>query len=211
MSSPEWKRDLGPTTICGTTQAGKTTMCRALHYTWPGDVSIFFDLDGEPELGVDVHDVQELRGELERGSDAIVVRTPPEQARNPDLFEEVVRYLLELGEELRGTPARVQFIMDEIQDLPEEWVMVSQKRLQKRNIKPVGISQDPVSVPVRCRTISDWNGWLSPPPGSMRDSLESMPYPVEILEALDRYDMVMFGPDWEVVGRYRAPERFVVE
>lgn len=207
----KWKRDLNPMVICGTSGAGKTTVARALHHTWPGDCSIFFDLDDEPQMGTEVHDVEELRAALVREESTICVRTPATEVREPELFEETARYLMQLGQEIRGSRTRLQFLFDELQDLDERWVQICQKRLRKRNIKPVGLSQDPVSVPKRCRTIAEWNAWLSPPPGTMLDSLEQMRYPLEVLEAIDQFDMVVFGGDWSLEGRYRAPKEYVAE
>lgn len=210
MAADDWRTSTKPVTICGRSGAGKTTMARCLHETWAGP-SIYYDVDEEPAMGTEVRTIRELADALEAGESRICFRTDPEVVREPESFEHVVRYLLRLGNELRGTDAQCQFIFDELQDLPEKWVLVAQKRLRKRNIKPVGLSQDPVSVPKRARTIAEWNCWLSPPNGEMRDFLEQSGYPADLLYQLPEFDMLVLNANWEPVGRFRAPEEYAIE
>jgi energy-coupling factor transporter ATP-binding protein EcfA2 len=208
---PSWLTDTKPMVICGTTGAGKTTLARCFSHVFPG-VSLFFDLDEEPAMGTEVRSVDELDAALARGERRICIRAGLTDIRDPDLFPEVVQYLMDLGNDLRGSDAGpVLFAFDELQDLQEKWVTVAQKRLRKRRIKPVGYSQDPVSVPTRARTVAEYNGWLSPPPSKMRDSIQAAGYPVDLLEKLDEYDLLVMGDGWEPVGRYRAPAEYARE
>lgn len=210
MADELWRTSSKPITICGKSGAGKTTTARCLMDTFNG-TSVFFDIDEEPDLGTEVETVPALAAALRDGNENIVFRTPTEVVQEPESFEEVVRFLIELGNEIRGTDARMQFIFDELQDLPEKWVKVAMKRLRKRNIKPVGMSQDPVSVPKRVRTIAEWNCWLSPPNGEMMDFLRQSGYPEELLTQLPEHDMLVLDSDWRPVGRFRAPEVYARE
>lgn len=208
LDADEWRVSTKPITICGKSGGGKTTMARCLQEQFPGP-SVFFDLDEEPDLGVEVRSIEELRQALARGETEIVYRTPVHVVEEPDEFEEVVRFMIEFGNELRDRGAGpMQFVFDELQDLPEEWVKIAQKRLRKRQIKPVGMSQDPVSVPKRVRTISEWNCWISPPNAEMESFLRQSGYPLDLLRDLDEYDMLVLDDQWQPVDRVRAPEVF---
>lgn len=204
----DWRTSTLALTICGASGAGKTTTARCLHHEWPG-TSILFDLDHEPNFGRVVQSTDELCSELQSGTRRIAVRPPETVVSDPDLFEDTVRVLLRLGNSLRdrGT-GRVQFLMDEAQDLDSKWVQVAMKRLRKRRIKPVALTQDPVSLDNRVRTVADFNGWLSPPPSKMADTLRQIGYPVDLLEELPHYDMLVLGENWQPVTRFRANEEY---
>lgn len=207
----EWRTDTLGMTICGASGAGKTTTARCLQETFPG-VSVMFNLDHEPQFGRVVESVEELKDALASGAEEIDVRPPATVVDEPELFEETVRYLLQLGNDLRRKgEGRMQFLMDEAQDLQEQWTTVSLKRLRKRRIKPVAMTQDPVSLSNRLRTVADYNCWLSPPPSKMEETLQQVGYPVELLKQLPQYDMLVLGEGWKPVDRARAPERFAVE
>lgn len=204
-----WRTGTLPMTVCGPSGGGKTTTARCLHDMYPGP-SIIFNLDHEPDFGTVVESVDGLKAALSNGAERIDVRPPVESVREPDLFEEVIRFLLEIGNHLRGSDTFCQIIMDEAQDLQERWVAVALKRLRKRNIKPVAMTQDPISLPKRHRTIADFNCWLSPPPADMAKNLErNTAYPVDLLRELPDFDMLVLGAGWEAVTRFRAPERYV--
>jgi hypothetical protein len=195
-------------TICGASGAGKTTTMRCLHETYPGP-SIMFNLDHEPDFGTTVRDVDGLANALQEGHTEIDVRPPETVIREPDLFPGVVEFLIKFGNALRSVGnGQVQFLMDECQDLQDEWVQVSMKRLRKRRIKPIAATQDPVSMSKRTRTIADYNSWLSPPADDMKDFLKTSRYPLPLLEDLPHYDMLVLGEGWEPVARFRAPEEF---
>jgi hypothetical protein len=195
-------------TMCGASGAGKTTTGRCLHETYPGP-SVFFDLDHEPDMGTVVTSVPELSDALESGTKQIAVRPPATVVEEPELFEATVRYLLELGNQLRERgKGQMQFLMDEAQNLGETWTTVALKRMRKRRIKPVAMTQDPVSLPTRLRTVADFNAWLSPPPSKMVETLKQVGYPVDLLRDLPQYDMLVLGENWEPVGRFRAPEEY---
>lgn len=207
-TNDDWRENTLGMTICGASGAGKTTTARCLQHTFPG-VSIFFNLDHEPGFGYEVRSVEELRAALEDGRERIDVRPPETVVDEPDLFEQVVRFLLQLGNELRDRGSgRIQFLMDEAQDLQEKWATVALKRLRKRRIKPVAITQDPVSMSNRLRTVADYNCWLSPPPSKMEETLRSVGYPIDALRALEEYEMLVLGEQWKPVDRVTAPERF---
>lgn len=206
----EWRIDSKGLTVQGASGGGKTTTARALHYSSPGP-SVCFDLDEEPELGVEVGSVEELADALEGGATEIVVRTPEHVIEEPELFPEVVRYLMQLGNNLRGTDARMQFIVGEAQDVQEKWVKVAMKRLRKRNIKPVVETQDPFSLSTRIRTQAAYNAWISPPSNKQADSMQGTNWPVETLQQLPEHDMLVFGDGWEPLARFRAPEEYAVE
>lgn len=204
----DWRVNTLGTTICGASGAGKTTTARCLQETFPG-VSIFFNLDHEPDFGVVVESVDELREAIAAGHEQIDVRPPETVVDEPDLFEEVVRFLLSLGNDLRERgEGRIQFIMDEAQDLQERWTTVALKRLRKRRIKPVAMTQDPVSLSNRLRTVADYNCWLSPAPAKMEETLKQVGYPVDLLKELDQYDMVVLGEGWKPVAHTRAPAEY---
>lgn len=206
-----WLQSTRPITLCGRSGGGKTTMARCLidHFDGP---SIFFDIDEEPAMGHEVRSVDELREALAAGREKICFRTPEHVVEDPDAFEDVVRFLIEFGNRLREQDAGPMiFVFDELQDLDEKWVKVAEKRLRKRQIKPVGMSQDPVSVPKRVRTIAEWNCWISPPNGEMMDFIRQSGYPGDLLEDLPAHDMLVFDSNWQVVDRVRADESYAVE
>lgn len=213
-----WRTDTRPLGIFGRSGAGKTTLCRCLHVTFPGP-SVFFDLDEEPDMGYEVRTVDELRDALARGEFEIVFRTPETQVTGGDRFEEVVRFMVRLGNDLRARDVGpVQFVTDECQDVPEKWLKVAQKRLRKRHIKPVQVSQDPVSVSKRVRTQNQYVAWLSKPNADNMDFLEGSNLPEDLLLDLPDYDMVVFDTEqrdedgtFRPIGRFRADEVFVRE
>lgn len=206
ITNSEWRTNTLPMTICGGSGAGKTTTARCLHEQFPG-TSILFNLDHEPDFGVVVESVEELRDALRRGEDRIAVNPPATEVKEPELFEEVVRFLLTLGNSLREQgEGRMQFLMDECQDLQEKWVAVALKRLRKRRIKPVAMTQDPISgMDPGNRKVAEFNCWLSPPPGEMEENLDQYTsYPVDLLVQLEAYQMLVMGDGWEPVARFKA-------
>jgi hypothetical protein len=209
ITNTNWRENTLGMTICGGSGAGKTTTARALHDQFPG-TSILFDLDHEPGFGVVVESVAELRAAMERGEERIAVRAPVTEVSEPELFEEVVRFLLELGNGLREQgEGRVQFLMDEAQDLQEKWCAIALKRFRKRRIKPVAMTQDPISLPKRLRTVADYNAWLSPPDPDMATNLrQSTDYPVDLLLKLREYEMLILGDGWEPVARMKAGDEY---
>lgn len=208
ITNEDWRTSTLPTTICGGSGAGKTTVARCLHDRYPGP-SVLFDLDHEPGMGKVVESVAELKAALRQGVQRIAVRPPVTVIEEPDLFPKVVRFLLVFGKQLRAAgQGQVQFLMDEAQNLQEKWVLVALARMRKLRIKPVAMSQDPVSLPPRCRTVSAFNCWLSPPPARMRDTIESVGYPVDLLDDLPAYDMLVFDRDWSALDRFRAGEDY---
>lgn len=209
---PEWLTSTRPVNVNGKSGGGKTTFARAVSHLYPGP-SIYYDLDEEPDMGVPVHTVDELHEALCAGETRICFRTATEEVVEPESFEAVVRYLIRLGDELRDEPGNpsMAFHFDELQDLPLKWVLVAFKRLRKRLIKPMGYSQDPVSVPKRVRTQAEWNVWLSPPNSEMMDSLAGMGWPEDLLAGLNDFDALVLGDNWEPLERWRAPEAYVRE
>lgn len=209
ITNENWRENTLAMTICGGSGAGKTTTARALHDRYPGP-SILFDLDHEPGFGTVVRSVPELRAALESGENRLSVRPPATEVSEPQLFEDTVRFLLELGNGLREQgEGRVQFLMDEAQDLQEKWLCVALKRLRKRRIKPVGMTQDPISFPKRGRTVADYNCWLSPPDPDMAETLRTHTgYPVDLLTELRAYEMLVLGDGWEPVARTKAGSEY---
>lgn len=205
-----WRTDTEGLTLQGASGGGKTTTGRGLHIRFPGP-SIYFDIDEEPELGTEVNSVAELANALDRGETTIVVRPAEYEVENPDLFPETVRFLVELGNELRGTSAKMQFIVGEAQDVQERWVKVAMKRLRKRRIKPVVETQDPMSLSVRIRTQAAYQAWVSPPKNKQVESLRSTDWPVDLLKQLDQYQMIVFGEGWKPLARITASEAYAVE
>lgn len=208
--SESWRTDTRGLTIQGASGGGKTTTGRALHYRYPGP-SILFDLDEEPAFGREVGSVAELADALESGSTEIVVRGGRYAVQEPDLFPEVVRFLMDVGDSLRETNSQMQFIMGECQDLQSKWVTVAMKRFRKRNIKPVAETQDPVSLSKRVRTQAEYQGWCSPPRADQVDSLRGTSWPIDLLQQLDEYDCLILGERWEPVARFRAGGEYVAE
>lgn len=208
--SEDWRTDTKGLTLQGASGGGKTTTGRALHYAFPGP-SVVFDLDEEPDLGEEVHTVRELAAAIGAGNTEIVVRGGTYDIEEPDLFPEVVRFLMNLGDNLRGTDARMQFIMGECQDLQEKWVQVAMKRFRKRNIKPVAETQDPFSLSSRIRTQAAYQAWVSPPSNKQAESMRSTNWPVEALQALGEHECVVFGDGWEPLARMKAEARYAVE
>lgn len=209
ITHPDWRVNTLPMTMCGGSGAGKTTTARCLHDQYPGP-SILFDLDHEQDFGTIVEDRHELARALARGEQRVAVRPPVHEVENPDLFPETVRFLLAVGNRLRSKgEGQMQFLMDEAQDLQEKWTAVALKRMRKRRIKPVAMSQDPISLPKRLRTVADYNAWLSPPDPDMADNLrDHTAYPVDLLQELEPYDMLVLGDGWEPVDRFRAGEEY---
>lgn len=208
ITSDDWRQSTLGITMCGGSGAGKTTTARCLQEEFPGP-SILFNLDHEPDFGRVVTSVGELADALRDGAGRIDVRPPETVVEEPDLFPEVVQFLVQFGNALREQgEGRVQFLMDEAQDLQERWLLVALKRLRKRRIKPVALTQDPVSLTNRARTVAEFNCWLSPPPDKMAETLKGMGYPVDLLEELPPYDMLVMGDGWEPVDRFRSPERY---
>ena len=204
ITNQNWRENTLGMTMCGGSGAGKTTTARCLHDGYPGP-SIIFNLDHEPRMGEVVESVPELRDALANGAERIDVRPPVTEVEEPELFEEVVRFLLVFGKEFRNTDGRIQFLMDEAQDLQEKWVLVALKRLRKRRIKPVAMTQDPISLSKRARTVADFNAWLSPPDPDMSDNLRAHTgYPVDLLTKLEPYQMLVLGDGWEPVARFKA-------
>lgn len=205
ITNTNWRTNTLGMTMCGGSGAGKTTTARALQDRYPG-TSILFDLDHEPNFGVVVESVPELAEALDSGEQKIAVRAPVTEVEEPDLFPEVVRFLLSIGKHLREQgEGRMQFLMDEAQDLQEKWVAVALKRLRKRRIKPVAMTQDPISLPPGHRKVAAFNAWLSPPDPEMAKNLDRhTSYPVELLEKLEPYQMLVMGEGWEPVARMKA-------
>ncbi len=209
ITNDDWRENTLGMTMCGGSGAGKTTTARGLQDRYPG-VSILFDLDHEPNFGTVVESVAELAAALERGEQRIAVRPPVTEVAEPDLFPETVKYLLEVGNELRKRgEGQMQFLMDECQDLQEKWLLVALKRLRKRRIKPVAMTQDPISLTKRARTVADYNAWLSPPDPDMADNLrQSTGYPVDLLVQLEPYQMLVLGEGWAPVDRLKVSEQY---
>lgn len=205
-----WRTDTEGLTLQGASGGGKTTTARALQFEYPGP-SITFDIDEEPELGTEVYSVEELADALESGATEIVVRGGEYAVQEPDLFPEVVKFLMEVGNNLRGSSSKMQFIMGECQDLQSKWVQVAMKRFRKRNIKPVAETQDPISLSTRVRTQAAYNAWVSPPKNKQVESLRSTDWPVDQLKQLPEHDVLVFGEGWEPVARFRAGEQYAVE
>ena len=214
----DWRTDTQPLGIFGRSGAGKTTLARCLQFTFPGP-SIMFDLDEEPEMGTEVRSIDELADALERGDEAIVYRTPPTQVTGGEEYERVVKWLMELGNNLRATGAGpIQYITDECQDVDSEWLQVAQKRFRKRHIKPVQMSQDPVSVSKRVRTQNRYIAWLSKPNAGNMDFLKQSNLPTDLLLDLPDYDCVVFDSEqrdedgnFRPIGRFRSGEEYAVE
>lgn len=210
-ASDDWRTDTQALTIQGRSGGGKTTTVRSLHRTYPG-ASIVFDLDEEPELGVEVYSVDELREALASGEKEIVIRSPEHVVEDPDLFPETVRFLMQLGNDLRERGgARMQFVMGECQDLQSKYVQLAVKRLRKRRIKPVVETQDPFSLSTRIRTQARYQGWISPPTSKQEESMQGTGWPVPVLKRLPDHDMIILGEDWKPIARYRATETYAVE
>lgn len=209
ITNTDWRTNCLPMTVCGGSGAGKTTTARCLHDQFPGR-SLLFDLDHEPRFGTVVESIDALHAALERGDERIAIRPPATEVSEPDLFPATVRYLLELGNALREQgEGRLQFLMDEGQDLQEKWVAVALKRLRKRRIKPVAMTQNPIAFPPDHRKIAEYNAWLSPPPSKMADDLERHTgYPVDLLRELAAYQMLVLGDGWEPVARFQAEESY---
>lgn len=214
----EWRTDTQALGIFGRSGAGKTTLARCLQRTYPG-VSVFFDLDEEPAMGREVSSIEELRQALADGATEVCYRTPPTQVQGGDDYEQVVRFLIEIGNRLRSSgDGPMQFITDECQDVPDEWLQVAQKRLRKRRIKPVQLSQDPVSVNKRVRTQNRYIAWLSKPNAGNMDFLKQSNMPEDLLLELPDYDVLVFDTEeqdengnFRPIGRFRAPEEYAHE
>ena len=215
----EWRTDAMPTLLGGTTGAGKTTFTRFLHHEWPGEASIFFNSDEEPEMGTVVRDVDELADALEAGHDAIDVRIPMMASRDQDLYAEVVEFLMHVGQQFRGESGGpyIQFITDEVQEYSpssskDDAAITAAKRMRKRAIKPVFLTQEFPSVSKRLRTVVEWTLWLSPPPSQMQEFLKNSTYmDVHQLKNLPEYDALVHDDQMNAVKRARAPEEYAVE
>jgi hypothetical protein len=205
ITNDDWQQNTLAMTMCGGSGAGKTTTARCLHHDFDG-VSILLDLDHEPDFGVVVDSVAGLRDALARGERRVAVRPPADVVTEPEVFPEVVRFLIDVGNELREAgKGKMQFLMDEAQDLQTEMVEVALKRLRKRRIKPVAMTQDPISLSKRCRTVADYNCWLSPPDADMKRNLkQSTGYPTDLLVKLEPYQMLVLGDGWEPEARFKA-------
>lgn len=211
VTNEDWRQNTLSLLMCGGSGAGKTTTARALHETFEGP-SVFFNLDHEPGFGEVVESVPELADALGRRVDRIDVRPPETVVEEPELFEDVVRFLMSFGTALREVGAgKVQFIMDECHDLQEKWLCVALKRFRKRRIKAVAMTQDPVSLTNRARTVAAYNCWLSPPEDKMAETIRQMGYPVDLLQSLPHYDMLVMGDGWKPLARFRAGEEFALE
>lgn len=206
----DWRTDTKAMTIQGASGAGKTTTVRGLSDQFPGP-SIVFDLDEEPELGTEVESIPELADALARGATEIVFRSPVHVIEEPEVFPEVVRWLMQIGNELRGTEQKMQFVMGEAQDLQEKWVKVAVKRLRKRNIKPVVETQDPFSMPTRIRTQAEYQAWVGRPNDQQRQSMRSTNWPQDLLANLGEHEMLVLGDGWQPMDRMRVGGGYVVE
>lgn len=209
ITNTDWRVNTLGMTMCGGSGAGKTTTARCLHDQYPGP-SILFDLDHEGDFGEVVESVEELADALRRGEQRIAVRAPVTEVEEPDLFPETVRFLLAFGKQLRAQgEGQVQFLMDEAQDLQPKWVAVALKRMRKRRIKPVAMTQDPISLPPGLRKVAEYNCWLSPPQPKLGENLRKhTEYPVDLLEKLEPYQMLVLGEGWEPIARFAAPEDY---
>lgn len=205
-----WRTNTRAMTIQGASGAGKTTTVRALHDQFPGP-SIVFDLDEEPDLGVEVETINELSKALDRGETEIVFRSPVHVIEEPEVFPELIRWLMQLGNELRGTDAKMQFVMGEAQDLQSKWVKVALKRLRKRNIKPIVETQDPFSMDTRIRTQAEYQCWIGPPHDQQTQSMRSTNWPVDHLNQLRDHEMLVLGEGWKPIDRMIAGGSYVAE
>lgn len=218
----EWLNDSMPTLLGGTTGAGKTTMTRYLHESFPdrtGGASIFFNSDEEPAMGEVVRDVDELRDALLEGAQQVDVRIPMMSSRDRELFRRVVQFLMHVGQEYRGTsgPPQLQLLVDEVQEYSpsgskDDAAITAAKRLRKRRIKPVFLTQEFPSTSSRLRSVQEWTVWLSPPPAKMHDFIRSgTQMDLEQLKDLPEYDALVHDKQMNAVARVRAPEEYAVE
>lgn len=218
VQATAWREDAMPTLLAGTTGAGKSTTTRYLHHAFDG-VSIIFNSDEEPDMGTVVGSLEELQDALETGETRIDVRISEMKSRDREMYRRVVQYLMVVGQNFRGTsgPPVIQFITDEVQEYSpqssrDDAAITAAKRLRKRRIKPVFITQELPAVSTRLRSVVEWTLWLSPPPEPMWNYLErDTRLPLELLKQLPMYDALVFDKNKQLVGRVRAPEKYAVE
>lgn len=210
--------DSMPMFVAGTTGGGKTTFLRYLHEEFDG-VSIFFNSDEEPDMGVIVRDVKGLRQAIRGGHTEIDVRIPLMKSKDEELYQEVGEFLMGLGQQFRGREdlPLMQFITDEIQEYSpsgskDDMAITAAKRFRKRGIKPVGASQEIQATSSRYRSVQDWTVWLSPPPEKMWDYIDrSTQMDLDQLKELAQYQGLLHDDQGEPVRRVMVSEEFARE
>ena len=236
MTLPEPFRDCLPLGVYGPTGGGKTTLLRNLVKAWPDGPTVFFNVDEEPDMGRVVQvtaDDDAARNEavrhvhelLSSGETHIDFRIPTMKMKGEEEHRALVRYLKNLGDELRRGPldTKVLFVTDEAHEV-EESAELAAKRFRKRQIKPVVATQEVQSMSRRVININRYHAWLSQPGSTETKYLKGEGFPVEDMARNPEYDALVldsteeYPDDHEVmpgkmrpVGRFRASEEYVVE
>ena len=238
MTLPEPFRDCLPMGIYGPTGGGKTTLLRNLVKAWPCGPTVFFNVDEEPEMGrvvqVERDDdaarreaIREVHRLTSEGVKHIDFRIPTMKTTGEEEHTSLVRYLKNLGDELRKGPldTKVLFVTDEAHEV-EESAELAAKRFRKRQIKPVVATQEVQSMDRRVININRYHVWMSQPSRMERQHLKGCGFPVPDMKRNPQYDALVMDSQEEYddehpeddlagkmkpVGRFRASEEYVVE
>jgi hypothetical protein len=204
--------------VLGATQTGKTSFARELHATTPRRVSIWLNERGShrvPDVeGTVAKNMGELRSAFQ--DDAHRVEFLPSDRRAAVV--ELRSFLWDVAD-ATGRELEVQVIADEVDRLaeqsgkaygnlpPRDAVRDFTSEGVKRNVKWVGITQDPSSYDKRALRQSRYRA-VWPMSAENRDAVRKYGFDWSAVDEAEQYQGVLHTHTGEVLGEVKAEARY---